>query len=122
MTAKATAGEPEDDGILRIGDTAEEPKYDVLFRLGGKEYQGLTNPSGALLFRYLDLQRKRGADHALSWLLEEMLTADAYTAVTTDVQLSRDDFNKVCDLVRSLLFGRDAAPKSPASKRRRTSG
>ena len=121
VTAKATSA-PADDGILRIGETAEEPKYDVLFRIRGQEYQGITNPSGSLLFKYLDVQRKRGTDMALSWLLEKMLKADAYLAVTTDESLTRADFDAVCELVRGLVFGRETGtgPKPPA--RRRTSG
>ena len=119
MTAKATSA-PADDGILRIGETAEEPRYDVLFRIRGKEYQGIVNPNGGLLFKYLDIQRKRGSDMALSWLLEKVLKADAYEAVTTDESLSRPDFDAVCELVRGLVFGRETGPKPPG--RRRTSG
>ena len=119
MTAKATTA-TEDDGILRIGESAEEPKYDVLFRIRGKEYEGIANPSGKVLFRYLDVQRKRGSDIALSWLLEEILDAAAYEAVTTDDSVSRDDFDKVTELVRGLVFGRERNPKTPG--RRRTAG
>jgi hypothetical protein len=121
VTAKATTG-PADDGILRIGETAEEPKYDVLFRIRGKACEGMINPSGSVLFAFLDVQRKRGADTALSWLLEKMLKPDAYRAVTTDESLTRADFDAVCDLVRNLVFGRDSSPKPPAGSRRRTSG
>jgi hypothetical protein len=121
VTAKAITG-PADDGILRIGESAEEPKYDVLFRIRGREYEGIANPSGALLFRYLDVQRKRGSDIALSWLLEEVLSADAYTAVTTDPSLSRPDFDQVCNLVRGLVFGRESGPKPPGRNQRRTAG
>lgn len=122
MTAKATSAPPDDDGILRIGETVEEPKYDVLFRVRGKDYQGIVNPNGSLLFAYLDVQRKRGSDTALSWLLEKMLKPDAYRAVTTDESLTRADFDAVCDLVKGLLFGRETGPKPPARSQRRTSG
>jgi hypothetical protein len=123
VTAKATnSADDGDDGVLRIGESAEEPKYDVLFRIRGKEYQGIANPSGALLFKYLDIQRNRGTDTALSWLLEKMLAADAYTAITTDDSLSRTDFNKVCDLVRGLVFGREKGPKPQGPNQRRTAG
>ena len=122
MTAKATTSPSEDDGILRIGESAEEPKYDVLFRIRGKEYEGLTNPSGSLLFAYLDVQRKRGGDAALSWLLEKVLKPDAYQAVLTDESVSRPDFDAVCEIARRLLFGRDSSPKPPARSQRRTSG
>ena len=91
MTAKATNEPREDDGILVIGETAEEPKYDVLFRLRGKEYKGLANPAGSLMLQYIGLPRKRGTNAALSWLLEEMLTPDAYKAVTEDPAISRAD-------------------------------
>lgn len=121
MTAQATSA-PSDDGILRIGETAEEPKHDVLFRIRGKDYEGIVNPSGSLLFKYLDVQRKRGTDMALSWLLEKMLSADAYLAVTTDESLTRADFDAVCELVRGLMFGRETGPKPPGRSQRRTSG
>lgn len=121
MTAKATSA-PPDDGILRIGESAEEPKYDVLFRIRGKDYEGVVNPSGSLLFKYLDVQRKRGSDMALSWLLETMLKPDAYQAVTTDESLTRADFDAVCDLVKGLVFGRETGPKPPDRSQRRTSG
>jgi hypothetical protein len=123
VTAKATnAGDGEDDGVLRIGENAEEPKYDVLFRIRGKEYQGITNPSGGLLFKYLDIQRKRNADTALSWLLEKILHPDAYAAITDDDSLDRADFDKVCDLVRGLVFGRERGPKTQGPNQRRTAG
>jgi hypothetical protein len=121
VTAKATSA-PADDGILRIGETAEEPRYDVLFRIRGKDYQGVVNPNGGLLFKYLDIQRKRGSDPALSWLLEKMLKPDAYLAVTTDEALTRADFDAVTELVRGLLFGRETGPKPPTRSQRRTSG
>lgn len=116
MTAKATnktdqVGQ-EDDGILRIGEQAEEPKRDVLFRISGTEYEGLTNPPASLMLRYIDLLRKRGANVALSWLLEEMLAPEAYKALTEDLAVSRADFRKVTNLVLGLLFGADV-PKSP---------
>lgn len=113
MTAKATnepASEP-DDGVLVIGEASEEPKYDVLFRMRGKEYQGLTNPSGSLMMAYISLLRKRGANVALSWLLEEMLTAEAYTALTEDRAITRADSRKVNDLVLGLVFGTETVPK-----------
>ena len=122
MTAKAVnrAPDAEDDGILRIGDTPEEPKYDVLFRLKGKPYEGLVNPDGSVLVRYLDTQRKRGADMALSWLLEKILKPDAYTALMSG-GVSRPEFDEVCELVRKITFGRETIPKSPSGQRR-TSG
>jgi hypothetical protein len=113
MTAKATnepAGEP-DDGILTIGEAPEEPKYDVLFRLRGKEFQGITNPSGSLMMQYIGLLRKRGANVALSWLLEKMLTPEAYQAVTEDESISRGDSRKVNDLILGLVFGSETVPK-----------
>lgn len=123
MTAKATTGDSsEDDGILRIGESAEEPKYDVLFRIRGKEYQGIANPNGSMLFAYLNVQRKRGSDMALSWLLEKMLRPDAYTAVITDESLSRTDFDKVTELVRGILFGTASGPKPQGPSRRRSAG
>lgn len=115
MTAKGTTRPPdddEDDGILRIGETAEEPKHDVLFRIRGEGYEGRVNPPASLLFRYLNLQRARGADIALDWALEEILTPAAYKALMTDEHLSRPDFDAVCDLVRGIIFGRKTVPKS----------
>jgi hypothetical protein len=113
VTAKAT-NEPasEDDGILVIGDTPEEPKYDVLFRLRGKDYEGLTNPSGSLMMEYIGLLRKRGANVAISWLLEEMLTPEAYKALTGDRSVSRTDSRKVNDMLLGLMFGGADIPKS----------
>lgn len=116
MTAKATNKNDRDedggDGILRIGEQPEEPKFDVLFTLHGKGHQGLVNPSASLMLRYIGLVRKRGANVALSWLLEEMLDAAAYKALTEDPAVSRADFRQVTDLILGLLFGADV-PKSP---------
>ena len=118
MTAKATnkndRAEDGDDGILRIGEQPEEPKFDVLFTVHGKGCQGLVNPPASLMLRYIGLLRKRGANVALSWLLEEMLDTEAYKALTEDQAVSRDDFRKVSDLILGLLFGTDV-PKSPRS-------
>jgi hypothetical protein len=127
VTAKATTrteGDSDaDDGVLRIGESAEEPKYEVLFRVRGKEYEGRTNPPGSVLFRYLDIQRKRSSDTAMSWLVEKILKPDAYAAITEDESVSRPDFDRVCEIMRNLLFGRDSSPKPPASlSQRRTSG
>jgi len=116
MTAKATnkAGQDDsDDGVLRIGDTPEEPKYDALFRLHGKPYEGLVNPPASLMLRYMDTLRKRGSNVAVSWLLEQMLKADAYAVLTTDPAVSRAEWQQVCDLVLGLVFGKpDPLPKS----------
>ncbi len=116
MTAKATTNKSETtregDGVLCIGETPEEPKHDVLFRLRGEEFQGLTNPPAALMLQYIGLLRKRGANVALSWLLEEMLTPEAYKALTEDPAISRADFRQVTDLVLGLLFGTETVPKS----------
>jgi hypothetical protein len=113
VTAKAT-NEPagEDDGILVIGETPEEPKYDVLFRLHGKDYEGLTNPPGSLMMQYIGLLRNRGANVAISWLLEKMFTPEAYKALTEDPAVSRPDSRKVNDLVLGLVFGGADIPKS----------
>jgi hypothetical protein len=113
MTATATgkSRREDDNDILTIGEAPEEPKYDVLFRLGGTEYQGLTNPSGSLMMQYIGLLRKRGANVALSWLLEEMLTPEAYKVLTEDPGVSRADSRKVNDLVLSLVFGPETVPK-----------
>jgi len=112
VTAKATT-KPDDpeDGILTIGESPEEPKYDVLFRVRGTEYQGLTNPPGSLMMQYIGLLRKRGANVALSWLLEEMLAPEAYKALTEDRAISRADSRKVNDLVLGLVFGTETVPK-----------
>jgi hypothetical protein len=112
VTNKAAKANRDDDGVLVIGETVEEPKHDVLFRLRGKEYEGLTNPPGSLMLAYIGLLRKRGANVALSWLLEEMLTPEAYKAVTEDAAVSRADFRQVTDLVLGLLFGTETVPKS----------
>jgi hypothetical protein len=116
MTAKATSKndrtEDGDDGILRIGEQPEEPKFDVLFTVHGTGHRGLVNPPAALMLKYIDLVRKRGANVALSWLLEEMLDAEAYKALTEDQAVSRPEFRKVTDLILGLLFGTDV-PKSP---------
>ncbi len=124
MTAKATTERAEDDGILRIGDTAEEPKYDVLFRLAGAECKGLANPPASLMLRYIDTQRKRGQNVAISWLVEEMLDADAYAALTTAPNLGRGEWQQVCDLLLGILFGtaEGAVPKPRRSGSRRTGG
>lgn len=114
MTAKATNNPAPDeagDGILTIGESAEVPKYDVLFRLHGKEYEGLTNPSGSLMMQYIGLLRRRGANVALSWLAEEMLAPEAYKALTEDRAISRPDSRKVNDLILSLVFGSETVPK-----------
>ena len=125
MVAKATSAPPEDDGILRIGGTVEEPKYDVLFRLGGKDCRGLANPPASMMLGYMDQARKRGTNTAISWLLEEILDGPAYEALTTDPGLSRRDWQAVCDLVLGLLFGSGdagAVPKARRSGTRRTGG
>jgi hypothetical protein len=115
VTAQATnePPAPEDDGILRIGDTPEEPKWDVLFSLRGQECKGLANPPASLMLRYVNTLRKRGANVAISWLLEEMLTPEACEALE-DPAVSRPDFRKVTDLLLGLLFGGDV-PKSRQS-------
>jgi hypothetical protein len=124
VTAKGTTRLPEDedDGILCIGEGAEEPKHDVLFRVRGTGYEGLLNPPSSVLFRYLNLQRTRGADVALDWALEEILSPAAYKVLMEDEHLGRPDFDAVCDLVRGIIFGRKTVPKSRSRGPSRTSG
>lgn len=102
------------DGIIRIGDEPEDPRYEVLFRLHGKPYEVLVNPPASLLLRYLDLQRKRGANPAFSWALEQMAGEEAYKALLEDDAVTRADFQQIIDLIMGILLGSpDTLPKSP---------
>jgi len=102
-----------DDGILRIGDNAETPRYEVMFRIGGTPYEGIANPNGGILAKYLDTLRKRGGNVAVSWLLERMLEPDAYAALLDNPKVSDTDIRTVTDLVTGLVLGtRTTAPKA----------
>lgn len=105
--------EDEDDGVLRLGEEADEPKWGVFFRAGGRPYEGMLNPNGRLLLKYTTLLRKRGGNVATSWLLEEMLKPDAYAVLNDDPKISGEDVRKIVDKCTGLLFGvRPAAPKA----------
>lgn len=115
----APAQEPAepDDGLLRIGEAPEEPKFEPLFRLGGKSYDVLVNPSGSLLADYLHRLRNLGANLALSWLMEEMLSPDAYAAIRANRKVSDSELRQVMRLCAQIVTG-TAAPKSPAAASR----
>lgn len=101
-----------DDGILRIGESGEEPKYDTLFKIDGRPYKGLVNPPGSAFHGYLDVLRKRGPNVALSWLLERLLDPEAYAALLESPKVTDADFKAVTDLCVGLITGRKTAPKA----------
>lgn len=112
-TAPASPVTPVPDGILRIGDEPEEPRYEHLFAIAGKPYEVLVNPSASLLIEYLEKVRKN-SHLAVSWLLEEMVGADGYQALKESGTVTAADFRKVVDLVVGLVLGTPGAgPKSP---------
>ena len=130
MTAKASprrrpprTEEPDEDeydnGILRIGeDEPEEPRYEVMFRLDGKEYEAVINPPTSLMLRYLDRLRKWGPNPAISWLIEEMVGAEGYEALLTSPKTSSKDFAAVSRAaIRAVMGDGDTgAPKSRTSR------
>ena len=117
-TARARKQDPaqtddEEDGILRLGEEADEPQWGVFFRVGGKPYEGMTNPNGRILLKYTDILRKRGGNQATSWLLEQMLKPDAYAVLHDDPKISDADVRKIIGKCSGLLFGtRAPAPKA----------
>lgn len=118
--AKPKPAEPpadDNDSLLRIGENPEEPKYEPLFRLGGKAYAVLVNPSGSLKADYLHRLRSQGANLALSQLMEEMLSPDAYTAIRENRKVSDDDLRQVMRVCAQIVTG-TAAPKSPTGANR----
>ena len=68
---------------------AEEPRYDTLFRCGGKSYQVLTNPPASLMPAYFEKMRREGVNVAASWALEEMTSPEAYQVLTSDPRVTR---------------------------------
>ena len=109
----------EDDGILRLGeDEAEKPRHEVLFRLDGKEYEAVANPSASLMLRYLDRMRKWGPNPAISWLLEEMVGAEGYEALLTSPKVTQKDFAAVSRAAVRIVMGdgETGAPKSRTSR------
>ena len=109
----------EDDGILRLGeDEAEKPRHEVLFRLDGKEYEAVANPSASLMLRYLDRLRKWGPNPAISWLLEEMVGAEGYEALLTSPKVTQKDFAAVTRAAVRIVMGdgETGAPKSRTSR------
>lgn len=109
----------EDDGVLRIGeDEAEKPRHEVLFRLGGKEYEAVANPSASLMLRYLDRMRKWGPNPAISWLIEELVGAEGYEALLTSPKVTQKDFAAVSRAAVRIVMGdgETGAPKSRTSR------
>lgn len=102
----------DDDGLLTIGEEpAEEPRYELLFRLGTKRHSALVNPDGSLLTEYLHRGRYLGVLMAQNWLLERMLSPDAYLAIRTG-NVSDSDLRKVIAALVQIVTG-TPAPKSP---------
>ena len=109
----------EDDGILRLGeDEAEKPRHEVLFRLDGKEYEAVANPSASLMLRYLDRLRKWGPNPAISWLIEELVGAEGYEALLTSPKVTQKDFAAVSRAAVRIVMGdgETGAPKSRTSR------
>jgi hypothetical protein len=118
------AADEADDGIISFGDEPEEPKYDTLFRLGGKEYPVLLNPPASMMIDYFARYRELGPNLAFSWALEQMVGADAFAALRTDRRVSRDGFRQVIDAVMRILLGLEdgAGGPKPSSNGRRRNG
>jgi hypothetical protein len=130
MTAQATrkaasrAADEPDDGIIRFSDEPEEPKYDTLFRLGGKEYQVLLNPPASLMLSYFDRVREEGPNLAIAWALSRMVGEDGYSILKTDPRVTREGFRQVVDAAMDILLGNEGGARGPkpSSSRRRKSG
>lgn len=108
-----------DDGILRLGeDDEEKPRYEVLFRLDGKEWEAVANPSASLMLRYLDRLRKWGPNPAISWLLEELVGTEGYEALLTSPKVTQKDFAAVSRAAVRIVMGdgETGAPKSRTSR------
>ena len=113
-TAKAAPPPGEDDGILRIGEDPEEPRYEVKLHVGGKPHKVLVNPPGSLMVEYLHRIRAGGGNLALSWLMEKMLDPAAYAALRSDSKVSDADLRKVMQMCAQIVTGTRPAPKSAA--------
>jgi hypothetical protein len=114
------------DGILDFSDATEEPRYGVLFRLDGVEYDVLENPPASMMLGYFDRARRMGGNVAFSWILAQMLTTEAYQVVTTSPKISRANLEAIGEAVMKILMGNNdqgqTVPKSRTNGSRRTSG
>lgn len=104
-TTKSSSTDPDDGGVLRIGDTPEEPRYEPLIEVGGKPCDVLANPPATLLFGYLERQREQGSNAAFSWLLKKMTTPESHRLITENEAVKRTEVRDISSLVLRVLLG-----------------
>jgi hypothetical protein len=106
-------GEP----LLEIttDDADEAPvAMEPAFTINGTVFSTPAEVPAQVAVRYMDHCRKKGDNWGLSWLLEEVLGADAYEAFLT-FNLKDDHLVAIAKIVQSKVMG-DTTPKD--SRRR----
>ena len=93
MTVELTSAPPED---------AEQVE---LFSIDGKAYTMAANPPAGVILAYLRTLRTQGEEFANIELLETMIGAEAYTALTTCPSLRAEDLRAILEIVSDHSLG-----------------
>ncbi|HZP16307.1 MAG TPA: hypothetical protein VFA96_10815 [Nocardioides sp.] len=83
-----------------------------LFSVDGKAYYVSAAQDIGLALRYVKVATTKGENLAILWLLENVLTPEAFEALTAIPRLKPESLAKVAAAVQKLLIGGMEAPKA----------
>lgn len=103
--AKAIA--PAEPGIIELVSDPDAPEAEriPLFSIDGTTYSMPAEVDAATSLRVLDVQRRRGAESALSYALEELVGSEGYQALLNFRGLRKGQLEAIMELVQRHALG-----------------
>jgi hypothetical protein len=91
---------------------SNEEKLVHLFSVDGKAYYVSAAQDVGLALRYVKVATTQGQEFAILWLLENVLTPEAFEALVSIPRLKPESLAKVAVAVQKILLGGMEAPKA----------
>lgn len=100
-----------------------DPKREVvapdvfpIFAIGDVQYYAPARPHARVELTYLYKIRHEGPDQANGYLIEEMVGHDGYVALMEYEALTREDLDRIFDLLQEAVRGAAAAMSGPKGR------
>lgn len=91
---------------------SNEERLVHLFSVDGKAYHVSAAQDVGLALRYVKVATTQGQEMAILWLLETVLTPEAFEALTSIPRLKPESLAKVAVAVQKILLGGMEVPKA----------
>lgn len=107
-------GLPADFEPIELSTEADsnEERLVHLFSVDGKAYYVSAAQDIGLALRYVKVATTQGQEIAILWLLENVLTPEAFEALVAIPRLKPESLAKVAAAVQKILLGGMEAPKA----------